>query len=82
MPDAAQAEKVLLEYGTSYLFNLGKATGVSLRLWRSEYRLGSRRRQAHSGKVRFPQHGYDAHPGELYAAGNSASRDPVERYLK
>ena len=82
VPDAAQAEKVLLEYGTAYLYNLGKAVGVSLRLWRSEYRLGSRRRQAYSGKVRFPQRCYDAHPAELYAVGNSISRDPVERYLK
>ena len=82
VPDAAQAEEVLLEYGTAYLFKVGKATGVSLRLWHSEYRRGSRRHQAYSGKVRFPQHRYDVHPAELYAAGNSASRDPVERYLK
>jgi hypothetical protein len=82
VPDAAGAEKMLLEYGTAYLFKMGKATGVSLRLWRSEYRLGSRRRPAYSGKVRFPQHRYDAHPAELYAAGNSAARDPLERYLK
>jgi hypothetical protein len=82
VPDAARAEEVLVEYGTAYLFKLGKTTGVSLRLWRSEYRLGSRRRQAYSGKVRFPQRRYDAHPAELYAAGNSAARDPVERYLK
>jgi hypothetical protein len=82
VPDAARAEEALLEYGTAYLFKLGKATGVSLRLWRSEYRLGSRRRQRYSGKIRFPQQGYDADPAELYAAGNSAGRDPVERYLK
>jgi hypothetical protein len=80
--NAAGAEEVLLEYGTAYLFKLGKATGVSLRLWRSEYRLGSRRRQAYSGRVRFPQQRYDPHPAELYAAGNSAARDRVERYLK
>ena len=71
-PDAAQAEKVLLEYGAAYLFNLGKATGVSLRLRRSEYRLGSRRRQAYSGKVRFPQQGYDVHPAELYTRSTSS----------
>jgi hypothetical protein len=82
VPDAALAEEVLLEYGAAYLFKLGKATGVSLRLWRSEYRLGSRRRQAYSGKMRFPQQRYDAHPAELYAAGNSAARDSTERYLK
>jgi hypothetical protein len=80
--DVTGAEEKLLEYGTGYLFELAKATGVSLRLWRSEYRLGSRRRHAYSGKVRFPQQRYDDHPAELYAAGNSASRDPVERYLK
>ena len=73
---------MLLEYGTAYLFNLGKATGASLRLWRSEYRLGSQRHSAHSGKVRFRRQRYDAHPVELYAAGNSAGREPVERYLK
>ena len=82
VPGAVQAEEALLEYGTAYLFKLAKATGVSFRLWRSEYRLGSRRRQAFSGKVRFPQQRYDADPAELYAAGNSASRDPLERYLK
>ena len=82
VPDAAQAEKALLEYGTAYLFKLAKATGVSLRLWHSEYRLSSQRRQAYSGKVRFPQQRYDADPAELYAAGNSAARDPIERYLK
>jgi hypothetical protein len=81
-PDAAGAEQTLLEYGTSYLFKLARATGVSLRLWRSEYRLGSRKDQIHSGKMRFPQRHYDADPAELYAAGNSAARDPIERYLK
>jgi hypothetical protein len=80
--DAAAAEEILLDYGTSYLFDLGRATGVSLRLWHSEQRVGSRRRQAYSGKVRFPQRRYDLHPAELYAAGNSSGRDPVERYLK
>jgi len=80
--EAVQAEELLIEYGTAYLFKLGKATGLSLRLWRSEYRMGSRRRQPYSGNVRFPQRRYDAHPAELYAAGNSAARDPVERYLK
>jgi hypothetical protein len=80
--DAAEAERLLVAYGTAYLFQLGKATGVSLRLWRSEYRLGGRRHQAYSGRVQFPRHCYDTHPAELYAAGNSAARDPVERYLK
>lgn len=80
--DATRAEEVLLEYGTAYLFEMAKATGVSLRLWRPEHRLGSQRRQPLSGKVRFPQLCYDAHPAELYSAGNSAARDPVERYLK
>jgi len=82
VPDAAGAEEVLIDYGGAYLFRLGKATGVSLRLWHSEYRLGSRRPPAYSGKVRFPRRRYDAHPAELYAAGNSSARDPVERYLK
>lgn len=80
--DAAGAEQVLLEYGPSYLFELAKGTGISLRLWRSEYRLGSRRPPATSGKVGFPQLRYDPDPVELYAAGNSADRDPIERYLK
>ncbi len=81
-PDAVGAEEALIEYGGAYLFRLAKATGVSLRLWSSEYRIGSRRRQQYSGKVQFPQQRYDSHPAELYAAGNSAARDPVERYLK
>lgn len=80
--DATEAEQVLLEYGTSYLFELARGTRISLRLWRSDYRLGSRRPPAVSGKVRFPQLRYDADPVELYAAGNSADRDPIERYLK
>lgn len=82
VPDGSCAEKILHEYGTAYLFKLGKATGVSLRLRHSEYRIGSRRLPAYSGKVRFPQRAYDEHPAELYAAGNSAARDPLERYLK
>ncbi|MET8813552.1 hypothetical protein ABZW47_16255 [Streptomyces sp. NPDC004549] len=80
--DAAEAERELVDYGTSYLFGLGKATGASLRLWNSEYRLGSRKGQAYSGKVRFPRRRYAPHPAELYGAGNSEARDPVERYLK
>ncbi len=82
VPDAAAAVEVLIDYGGAYLFKLGKATGVSLRLWHSEYRLGSRRRPAYSGKVRFPRRRYDTHPAELCAAGNSSARDPIERYLK
>jgi len=82
VPDAAQAAKLLQEFATAYLYKLGKATGVSLRLFRSEDRIGSRRRPADSGDVRFPKRRYDQRPAELYAAGNSAARDPVERYLK
>ncbi|MFB7738503.1 hypothetical protein ACFC08_29800 [Streptomyces sp. NPDC056112] len=80
--EAAAAERELVDYGTSYLFGLGKATGASLRLWNSEYGLGSRRGQAYSGKVKFPRRRYDPHPAELYGAGNSEARDAVERYLK
>ncbi|MFD9794253.1 hypothetical protein ACFWXK_25260 [Streptomyces sp. NPDC059070] len=79
---AADAEKELISYGTSYMFSLGKATGASLRLWNTEYRVGSRREPSYSGKVRFPRRQYDAHPAELYGAGNSLGRDPIERYLK
>jgi hypothetical protein len=82
VPDAAAAERTLLEYGISYLFELARGTGTSLRLWRQEYRLGSQRPIALSGKARFPQRHYDEDPAELYAAGNSADRDPIERYLK
>ncbi|MFH9195739.1 hypothetical protein [Streptomyces globisporus] len=77
-----EAEQELASYGTSYLFSLGKATGASLRLWNTEYRMGSRRGPSHSGKVRFPTRRYASHPAELYGAGNSLARDPVERYLK
>jgi hypothetical protein len=82
VPDPAHAAEVLQEFATAYLYKLGKATGVSLRLLQSENRIGSRKRPADSGDVRFPKRRYDQHPAELYAAGNSAARDPVERYLK
>lgn len=82
VPDTTRAEEVLLEYGTAYLFEIAKATGVSLRLWRPEHQLSSQRRQPYSRKVRFPKLRYDPQPAELYSAGNSAARDPVERYLK
>ena len=82
VPDSAHAVKALQEFATAYLYKLGKATGVSLRLFRSQERIGSRRRPADSGSVRFPKRRYNQHPAELYAAGNSAARDPVERYLK
>lgn len=78
----AEAQKALVAYGTSYLFSLAKAQGVSLRLWNTGYRLGSRRGPSYSKKVRFPQRQYDAEPAELYGAGNSARRHPVEQYLK
>lgn len=80
--DAAQAEEALVEYGPAYLFELDKATGASLRIWRPEYRLGSRRYSARSGVVSFPLRHYDPHFAELYMAGNSPERDPAERYLK
>lgn len=80
--DAGTARQILLDYGTSYLFELAKGAGISLRLWRSDYRLGSRRPLPLSGRIKFPQLRYDAEPTELYAAGNSADRDPVEQYLK
>jgi hypothetical protein len=79
--NATEAQKVLVAYGTSYLFGLAKAQGASLRLWDTGYRLGSRRGPSYS-KVRFPQRQYDAEPAELYGAGNAAGRHPVERYLK
>ncbi|MGW8700744.1 hypothetical protein ACWGOK_28110 [Streptomyces eurythermus] len=81
-PDAAEAQKALVAYGTSYLFGLAKAQGASLRLWDSGYRLGSRRGPSYSTKLRFPQRRYDAEPAELYGAGNAAGRHPVERWLK
>ena len=82
VPDPVRAAEVLQEFATAYLYKLGKATGVSLRLFRSEDRIGSHRSPADHGDVRFPKRRYDQHPAELYAAGNSAARDPVERYLK
>ncbi|MEU6633723.1 hypothetical protein ABZ905_36380 [Streptomyces parvus] len=80
--NATEAQKILVAYGTSYLFGLAKAQGASLRLWDTGYRLGSRRGPSYSTKVRFPQRQYDAEPAELYGAGNAAGRHPVERYLK
>ncbi|MER5211689.1 hypothetical protein ABT063_14155 [Streptomyces sp. NPDC002838] len=80
--DAAEAQKVLVAYGTSYLFGLAKAQAASLRLWDTGYRLGSRRGPSYSTKLRFPQRQYDAEPAELYGAGNAAGRHPVERWLK
>ncbi|WP_193458819.1 MULTISPECIES: hypothetical protein [Streptomyces albogriseolus group] len=80
--NAAEAQKALVAYGTSYLFGLAKAQGASLRLWDTGYRLGSRRGPSYSKKIRFPQRQYDAEPAELYGAGNAAGRHPVERYLK
>ncbi|MFH9071973.1 hypothetical protein [Streptomyces alboflavus] len=80
--DAAEAQKVLVAYGTSYLFGLAKAQGASLRLWDTGYRLGSRRGPSYSTKLRFPRRQYDAEPAELYGAGNAVGRHPVERWLK
>ncbi|MGY5060704.1 hypothetical protein ACWDFR_42715 [Streptomyces sp. 900105755] len=80
--DAAEAQKVLVAYGTSYLFGLAKAQGASLRLWDTGYRLGSRRGPSYSTKLRFPRRQYDAEPAELYGAGNATGRHPVERWLK
>ncbi|MFF7095623.1 hypothetical protein ACFY9A_24985 [Streptomyces rubradiris] len=82
VPDAAEAQKALIAYGTAYLFGLAKAQGASLRLWDNGYRLGSRRGPSYSTKLRFPQRQYDAEPAELYGAGNAAGRHPVERWLK
>ncbi|MEV6766926.1 hypothetical protein AB0N16_41135 [Streptomyces sp. NPDC051105] len=80
--NAAEAEQELVDYGTSHPFAPGKATGASLRLWNSEDRLDSRKGQAHSGKVRLPRRRYHPHPAQLYGAGNTEARHPVERYLK
>jgi hypothetical protein len=44
--------------------------------------MGSRKPLPLSGRAKFPQLRYDAEPAELYAAGNSADRDPIEQYLK
>ncbi|MFC1415773.1 hypothetical protein [Streptacidiphilus cavernicola] len=80
--DQAAAERTLVVYGTSYLFGLGKATGVSLRLWNAEHRIGSRWEASRPRRLRFPGRQYDDYPAELYSAGNSLARDPAERYLK
>ncbi|MGW0118431.1 hypothetical protein [Streptomyces sp. NPDC003327] len=79
--DAEEAQEKLVAYGTSYLFGLARA-GASLRLWNDGYRLGSRRGPSYSARVRFPQKRYDSEPAELYGAGNSLGRHPVERFLK
>jgi hypothetical protein len=81
--DAEAAQKLLVDYGTSFLHQIVRATGVSLRMWMSSY--PTRRhslRRSRAGKIRFPRERYDSTPAELYAAANSSGRDPLERYLK
>lgn len=80
--DALDAEQVLADYGTSYLHEVARSSGVSLRLWDSSYRLTRGTTSPPDGKVPFPIRKYDSIPASLYAAGNAADRDPLERYLK
>ena len=80
--DAAQAEKALLDYGAAYLFKLAKGTGASLRLWHSEYRLGSQRRPAYSGKVTIPGPALRHAPGRTLRGGKLFSARSRRAYLK
>ncbi len=82
MSDVHDAEQVLAEYGASYLHEIARSSGVSLRLWNSGYRMTCMASSDVDRKVRFPVHRYDPIPAALYAAGNAADRDPLERYLK
>ncbi len=79
---AEAAQKLLVDYGTSFLHEIVRATGVSLRLWVSSYPTRRRSLRSRAGKVRFPRERYDSTPAELYAAANSSGRDPLEKYLK
>ncbi|UJW32577.1 hypothetical protein L3Q67_01940 [Saccharothrix sp. AJ9571] len=80
--DADAARNLLADYGNSYLHQIVRATGVSLRLWKANYPSYRHSSQISVGKIRFPHERYDATPVTLYAAANSAGRDPLERYLK
>lgn len=80
--DAEAAQKLLVDYGTSFLHQIARATGVSLRMWMSSYPTRRRSLRSRAGKIRFPRERYDSTPVELYAAANSSGRDPLERYLK
>ncbi|GAB3474612.1 hypothetical protein [Amycolatopsis cihanbeyliensis] len=80
--DVLDAEQVLADYGTSYLHEVARSSGVSLRLWDPSYRLTRGMTSCSDGKAPFPVRKYDPIPAALYAAGNAADRDPLERYLK
>lgn len=80
--DVHRAEQLLADYGTSYLHEVARSLGVALRLWDSSYRLTHATTSPSGGKIPFPIRRYDAIPVALYAAGNAADRDPLERYLK
>lgn len=78
----AEAQKILINYGTSYLYSLARNHGASLRLWDTGYRIGSRKGPSQSKKLSFPKLQYDAEPVELFSAGNSVGRPALEQYLK
>jgi hypothetical protein len=80
--DVLDAEQLLADYGTSYLHEVARSSGVSLRLWDSSYRLTRGMTSRSDDKVPFPVRKYDSIPAALYAAGTAADRDPLERYLK
>ncbi|MEJ2853372.1 MULTISPECIES: hypothetical protein [unclassified Saccharothrix] len=80
--DAGAAQNLLADYGDSYLHQVVRATGVSLRLWKANYPSARHPARTGIGKIRFPRERYDATPVALYAAANSTGRDPLERYLK
>jgi hypothetical protein len=80
--DAEAAQKLLVDYGTSFLHQIVRAAGVSLRIWMSSYPTRRHSLRSRAGKIRFPRERYDSTPAELYAAANSSGRDPLERYLK
>ncbi|MEV3935633.1 hypothetical protein AB0K52_06620 [Glycomyces sp. NPDC049804] len=79
--DADAAQEILVAYGTSYLTDLARTHGLSLRLWNTGYRVGSRRNHSYSQKARFPKRRYDTEPADLYTAANGPGHLPTERYL-
>lgn len=80
--DTETAQQLLVKYGTSFLHEIVRATGTSLRLWTAVYPTRRHSSKTHVGRIRFPREGYDATPAELYAAASSPGRDPMEKYLK
>ncbi|GAA4532322.1 hypothetical protein [Amycolatopsis samaneae] len=80
--DAAAAQETLVGYGSSYLHEVVRASGVSLRLWEAGHPADRGFPGSGAGKIAFPRERYDATAVALYADAGSSCRDPLEKYLK